>query len=341
MAHALGLHFLSLLTMAAARSGSDLKPVLASLQLGLHTGDGDPPAWPLSLVAALIEQLEAGTTQGRFVFALADVFNFDGQPAVAAFLASATTLRQLHRLLDWVPVLVHPGLGFEIVDRAPEALLHPRVRSDEPRLHDHPLLIELMTAVAVHLGRVVAPDAPVVRAIDFRHAPHGSIDAYTHWFGCPVRFGADDNTLHGDSRLLDGRLPGALPQAHAAAEETIRRRMLGDGVAPGVSSQVEVLLRRQPALLGDGLAGVAACLHVHPRTLQRQLRAAGTGYADLRDRLREELACTMLRDPALDIDSIALKLGYRERRSFTLAFRHWQGRTPSAYRRQALGVHQK
>ena len=27
MAHALGLHFLSLLTMAAARSGSDLKPL--------------------------------------------------------------------------------------------------------------------------------------------------------------------------------------------------------------------------------------------------------------------------------------------------------------------------
>lgn len=43
----------------------------------------------------------------------------------------------------------------------------------------------------------------------------------------------------------------------------------------------------------------------------------------------------MLRDSALDIDSIGMKLGFSERRSFTRAFRAWQGGAPSAYRRAA------
>ncbi|MFX5374095.1 hypothetical protein ABTD20_19115, partial [Acinetobacter baumannii] len=85
---------------AAARTGSDLKAVLAALDLGVHTREGRPPLLPLTLLAALMEQLEGRATRGRFVFALAEVFNFDGQPAVAAFLTSARNLRQLHRLLE-------------------------------------------------------------------------------------------------------------------------------------------------------------------------------------------------------------------------------------------------
>ncbi|MFX6044722.1 hypothetical protein ABTE88_19775, partial [Acinetobacter baumannii] len=67
MAHVLGLHFLSLLTTAAARTGSDLKAVLAALDLGVHTREGRPPLLPLTLLAALMEQLEGRATRGRFV----------------------------------------------------------------------------------------------------------------------------------------------------------------------------------------------------------------------------------------------------------------------------------
>lgn len=335
MGRVIGLHFLSLLTTAAARTGSDLKAVLAALDLGVHTREGRPPLLPLTLLAALMEQLESRATRGRFVFALAEVFNFDGQPAVAAFLTSARNLRQLHRLLEWVPELVHPDLRFEIRDQAPEAWLHPAVTSAEPRLADHPLLIELMTAVAVHIGRLVAPQLAVVRQVEFRHGPLADPAHYEAWFGCPVTFHAARNTLRGDSHLLDGALPGSLPQANASAEETIRVHILGDGVAPSLAAEAERLLRQRPALFSEGLAGLAAALRLHPRTLQRRLREAGQDYAGLVARLRHELACEMLREGTLDIDSIGIKLGFSERRSFTRAFSQWQGMPPSAYRRAA------
>jgi len=335
MAQVLGLHFLSLLTTAAARTGSDLKVALASLALGVHTGEGRPPFLPLSVLAALVEQLEARARHGRFVFALADVFNFDNFPAVAAFLASAGNLRQAHQLLAWVPELVHPALRFEVVEQARETCLCPQVVADVPRLRDHPLLTELMTAAAVHLGRLMAPGLPVVRGVEFRHAPLAEVAVYEAWFACPVRFHADRNALLGDSRLIDGPLPGSLPQAHASAEEAIRVHLLGDGLAPPLAVQAEALLRQRPVLLGEGVEALAALLRLHPRALQRRLREAGTSYSALVARLRHEQACAMLRDDALDIESIALKLGFSERRSFTLAFRQWQGCAPSDYRRAA------
>lgn len=333
MSHLIDLHFLSLLTTAAARTGSDLKAALASLDITVHTGQGRPPEVPLSVMVSLLEQMEAHAQRGRFVFTLAELFNFDDQPAVAAFLASANSLRQLHRLLEWVPALVHPAMHFEIVDQAPEAWLHPRVVSDDIRITDHPLLIELMSAVVARLSRLVAPELPIVQAVDFRHRARSSPEPYAAFFGCPVNFEAARNTIRGDAGLLDGPLPGSLPHAHAQAEETIRVRILGDGVEPPLVLEIERLLRERLALFGEGLEGMATALQLHPRTLQRRLRELGVSYAEILARQRHEQACQMLRDGSLDIDSIGIKLGYRDRRSFTQAFRQWQGSTPSAYRK--------
>ena len=333
MARDLGLHFLSLLTLAAARSGSDLRAVMASLQLGVHTGEARPPMLPLSLLVSLLEQLEARAHHGRFVFALAEVFNLDDRPAVSAFVNSAGSLRQLLRLLAWVPDMVHPQFHFRVSESQGRMHLQPSVRAEDARLVDHPLLIELLAAVVLRMARAVSPEVVLADQIHFRHAAMGSMADYERCFGCAVSFGADDNRIEGDSRLFDRPLPGSLPQANASAEQTIRVQILGDGLAPPLVLEAERLLLTRLSLFGEGLPGLAAALQCQPRTLQRQLRAAGTSYARLVSGLRDRLATDMLRDPALDIETIALKLGYAERRSFTLAFRQARGCTPSAWRK--------
>lgn len=333
MAQTIDLHFLSLLSAASVRTGADLRYVMSSLGLSLNTQAERSPPLPLGVLASLVEQLEVRSTRGRFVFALADVFNFDGLPAVSAYLNSANSLRQLHQFLQWVPSIVHPNLRFQIDDNGAMAWLHPVVESTDDRLHDHALLIELMTAVVVHIGRVLSPGLEPVRQIDFRHAALVQHKEYEEYFGCPVCFHCSDNTLYGEGRLLDGRLPGSLPEANAFAEQTIQISLLGDGVAPPFQLQVETLLRRRLSLFGEGLPALAAAMQLKPRTLQRRFRDYGICYQQLITRLRHELACEMLRSTTLDIDTIALKLGYAERRSFTHAFRGWQKQSPSMYRR--------
>ena len=332
MKHYIGLEFLSILTTASARSGSNLNAVLTSLALGIHTQEGRPIPLPLPLLTSLFEQLDARANRGRFIFALADSFNFDAMPAVSAFLASAHSLRQLNSLLEWVPVLVHPNLRFDIEDHGSAISLHPRVDSEDLRLIDHPLLVELMMAIVAHISAQVAPNMPGARAVTFKHAPAADPALYEAYFKCPVGFHGDANTMIGDNQLLDGILPGSLPQAHKSAEETIRQHLLGDGLAPPLTMQIDYLFRQRLSLFSEGLAGLAKAMNMHPRTLQRQLRHVGSSYSMLLRRLRHEHAADMLRDPSLDIDSIALKLGFTERRSFTLAFRQWQGCSPREYR---------
>lgn len=334
MALEIGLHFVSILTQAAARSGSDLRAVLVALNMGVHTREGRAERFPLNILVTLFEQLEARSSKQRFVFALADAFNFDDQPAISALLASAHDLRQLLQLLHWVPEVLHPDFAFTEAETQGYMYIRPTVQSVDPRLKDHPLLIELMSAVTLRLAKRIAPNLPLVERIHFAHAPAGETAVYEAYFGCPVIFNANENVLIGHVSQFEQPLPGSLPQAFERAEETVRVKILGNGISQTVHMQAAQLLQQRLSLLSEGLPGLAAAMQCHPRRLQRELQAAATSYAALLSQARYERATVMLRDPALDIESIALKLGFNERRSFTLAFKRWQGMTPSQYRQQ-------
>lgn len=334
MALVLDLYFLSVLTAAATQVGSQLKPVLARLQLGVHTQEDLPPPLPLPVLAALFEGLEQNAQRGRFVFAFATLFNFDHLPAVAAFLHSAQNLRSLHRFFGWLPDLVHPNLRLDIAtDRA--GVLYPRVVSDQARWQDHPLLIELMAAVVSHTSQSLAPDLAIFEAIHFRHAPQGSVADYAAHFPCPVRFEQPQNALIGHAALIDHPLPGSLPVAQAAAEARITVQLLGDGVVAPLPLRLEQWFRQDLTRLTLSQEDVARAHHLHPRQLQRALQAHAISVSELKQRIRQEWAIRWLRDTPIDIDTIALKLGFQERRSFTTAFKSWQGCTPQQYRQRS------
>lgn len=334
MSSEIGLHFVSILTRAAARSGSDLRAVLAALDIRVHTRDGREERLPLPTIVSLFELLEAKSRQERFVFALADAFNLDDQPAITALLASAHDLRQLLQLLDWVPEVIHPAIAFSHEEVQGAMYIRPSVRSADVRLQDHPLLIELMTAVIWRLVKQIAPDLPLMERVNFAHAAKGNAQDYETYFGCSVHFRANENAMIGSISQFEQPLPGSLPQAFEQAEESVRVKILGDGVMAPIHRQVEQLLRLRWSLLGEGLEGLARVMQCHPRQLQRELKAVGTTYANLLAQARYERARALLRDMNLDIESIALKLGFNERRSFTLAFKRWQGQSPIQYRQQ-------
>lgn len=72
------------------------------------------------------------------------------------------------------------------------------------------------------------------------------------------------------------------------------------------------------------------------RSLQRELSAAGTSYADLVDQVRMEKVIDFLRDPGVRIIDVALSLGYSDQAHFTRAFRRWTSVSPAQYRSGAL-----
>ncbi|MEM7050538.1 MAG: AraC family transcriptional regulator ligand-binding domain-containing protein [Acidobacteriota bacterium] len=84
------------------------------------------------------------------------------------------------------------------------------------------------------------------------------------------------------------------------------------------------------------LESTARALHMGARTLQRKLRAAGTSYRQIVDRIRHDLAIDFLRQPSAQASDVALSLGFSELSAFDRAFRRWTRQSPSEFRRQTI-----
>lgn len=70
------------------------------------------------------------------------------------------------------------------------------------------------------------------------------------------------------------------------------------------------------------------------RTLKRRLADAGTTFLELREQIRYETACQLLRDSQMSVSGLAHGLGYSETSSFTRAFARWAGVGPAKWRRR-------
>ncbi|WP_306144818.1 AraC family transcriptional regulator [Roseibium sp. MMSF_3412] len=77
---------------------------------------------------------------------------------------------------------------------------------------------------------------------------------------------------------------------------------------------------------------VGIALNMSRSTLQRRLRAEGSTFQDILDKMREELAIRYLTDSELSSQEIGVLLGYRDANSFARSFRRWKGTSPGEYR---------
>jgi len=206
------------------------------------------------------------------------------------------------------------------------------VRDPLGRLDDLPCMVEMTAAAVAQMCDLILPGAPVLQHMAFKHAACAQQAVYEAYFGCPVQFGQAYNRMVFSASFFDRPLPGGLPVAHQKAEQLIVNRLLVQAPWGVLSNQVAVLLRSQLSLLSEPIDTVASHMSMHPRTLQRKLKLEGTHFANLQARVRHQLACEMLSGSVLDIESISIKLGYSDRRSFTNAFVKWQGQTPREFR---------
>ncbi|WP_417847337.1 helix-turn-helix domain-containing protein [Thalassoglobus sp.] len=107
-----------------------------------------------------------------------------------------------------------------------------------------------------------------------------------------------------------------------------------EGSPPVVEKLYRLLSSQFPSGKLPTLELVGWMIDVSPRTLKRQLKAAGTSYTGLLDRLRFDVACEMLAIPQMTIREIAFELGFSAPNNFVRSFRRMTGTTPGEYRAQ-------
>lgn len=172
----------------------------------------------------------------------------------------------------------------------------------------------------------------------FEHGPPaalGTLQDYAQVFQAPVRFHQPCSALMVSRRQMqhplqqaDGPLLNTLLEHATQVLATLDRHET-------VTTKVKNLLRLQ--LQGElPRKELIACqLQMNARTLARRLSEEGTHFQALLNELRLEMARQYLRDTALGIDEIGVRLGFAESRSFHRSFKQWTGMTPGVWREQS------
>ncbi|AIR91534.1 AraC family transcriptional regulator [Pseudomonas cremoricolorata] len=169
--------------------------------------------------------------------------------------------------------------------------------------------------------------------VEFEAPSHA--DAYQPLCSHPVQFGAASNQL----RFAHAALQRANPQ-HCPSTWQQLLQLCETELAQ--RTRVRSLRERITHLLGPQLSGgrepdlenVAHQLQLPSWTLRRLLAEEGTGFRELLNDTRRDLAETYIRDTALSFGEIAYLLGFASAEAFQRAFKRWTGGTPGAFRRQ-------
>jgi len=168
--------------------------------------------------------------------------------------------------------------------------------------------------------------------VQLEHAAPGRADVHERYFGCPVRFGAEDDGLLVDWETL--RFPNRLSdpgmsqffEAHLAQELA----RLDDDHSLPQRVRIEV-----SQALADGIPTIsdtAKRLGMSTRTLQRRLSDSGHPYQRLIDDARRQLAEKLLRRTEYTLQEVAFLTGFSDQSAFTRAFKRWAGQTPRSFR---------
>jgi len=170
---------------------------------------------------------------------------------------------------------------------------------------------------------------PDWKAAEVRLAHREPEDAgpFRRFFQAPLRFDAEQNALAFSADWLNRRLPDVDSGLRRLLQKQIdaMEARYGDDF-PG---QVRSVLRTA-LVTGDARADrVAALFSMHARTLNRHLLAAGTGFRELLDECRFEIARQMLEHSTMEVSQIAALLDYANASAFTRAFRRWSATTPA------------
>jgi AraC-like DNA-binding protein len=199
------------------------------------------------------------------------------------------------------------------------------------------VFVDMAIALLLDMCRMNAGASLRPVAATLRRREPDAADAYERFFGCPVRFGVEENAFVLSAKDADRPLPSANRQLAAVFD-----RMLTEELAR--LDRSDVVSRARAAVLehlssGEGTAeDTAKQLHMSPRTLQRKLAEAKTTYLQLVDDTRKDLALRYIEDPRRSVTDITFSLGFSQPSAFTRAFKRWTGLTPSDYRTRSAAA---
>jgi AraC-like DNA-binding protein len=203
----------------------------------------------------------------------------------------------------------------------------PSATTGPARHHTEAMIGALVTMARKWSGVPLRP-----LEVSFRHSAPADATPHQELFGCPVTFGAEDNSIVLTAEVLSLPLHTSDPSLHAILRKRADRLLAQMPQRSDLLKEVEAIVRESIAEGAPTVATIARRLGLSPRTLQRRLSGEGVSYAGLLDKFRRENALKLLDDDRLAIHDVSMLLGFSEPKAFRRAFKRWTGMSPRAHR---------
>lgn len=196
----------------------------------------------------------------------------------------------------------------------------------------HMLMLKLAHGVASWLALRELP----LTGVGLGFARPDFAQDYPILFPGPIRFDQAHSWISLDKALGDLTVSRSEADMPSFLQRAPRDWIFTNMREHALPLQIREMLILTPGM-GLKLHDAAQSLHVTPRTLIRHLKAEGTSFQAIKDRVRWDMA---LRDlgTGKSIEAISQDTGFGSAASFHRAFLNWTGLTPSQYRRQINGL---
>jgi AraC-like DNA-binding protein len=316
---------------AAASADLHVEHLMEEAELTGITFDDPEQRIPYRLYGQLWEGILRRVADAPFGLRVADrAANAATYGIVGYVVRSAPTVEAGFRsVVAYLRLINERGVGSvaETEEGALRFSFSPSATTGPARHHTEAMLGALVVMARRWSGVPLRP-----LELTFRHSAPADASAHQALFGCPVTFGAEDNSILLSREVLSLPLNTSDPSLHAILKKRADRLLAQMPQRSDLLKEVEAIVRENIAEGAPTVATIARRLGLSPRTLQRRLSGEGVSYAGLLDKFRRENAMKLLDDDRLAIHDVSMLLGFSEPKAFRRAFKRWTGMSPRAHR---------
>lgn len=197
-------------------------------------------------------------------------------------------------------------------------------------------VVDSVLAAWTQFLRIITGQHHVLERVTIEYPSQRLDDEFEQWFGCPVQFGAARNSIHLTAGISSHPSLQAQPAMYGKlvgdCQRALEKIQAGWTLGDQVKDRLTSLLQGETPTLSD----VAAGLGVAPWTLQRQLAEENTGFRELVDETRRDLAMDYIRETRLSLSEIAWLLGFSGPAAFHKAYQRWFAISPGEHRKRFI-----
>ena len=256
--------------------------------------------------------------------------NPNAKGLLASWISQTHTLREaLNTFIEHIS-LMNPSESWQLIEDEDVCTLMCclNMQKGYPQM-----AIERSMSAMLAWGRILSGHQFCVQKVNFLNSAPNYQDIFSVMFNAPVEFNQNHNSIIFQRGYLE--LPVVSSNAllksmlESKAKVALKDITVTATLSEKISKLIRELLEKEQAV---SITLISEKLSMSRQTLYRALKKDNTDFQTIFDEVRKAQATQLLTLDYENLESISLKLGYKDSSSFYKAFKRWYGQSPSEYK---------